>query len=278
MISGRKEFDSTGYLELTGVLSDSLCQGVRDARTRAWTRDLATNDIGSWTPLTSGGRTVPAGGCPLDRLDPGAVLRLIGSPAVLSAVRPIAGEDAIPAIVWSLQKHCGDGHEIRWHQDTVYDRAYRVVTVGYHIDPVGASERLCVVPGTQAAAQDMDRLEELIAERNVPVVSLEAGAGDVLIHDSMLVHGSAARTEPGARLSIYVEFRSAAHVRDTESGMDDWIEARRALLTLAERLAADRRDPSEEERRVVAHAAELRRNGGVRNQSFREPATPIGLS
>lgn len=274
MTSSVAAFDETGYLTLPAALPADLRDAVRDAWHRGWARDRDGINAGAWVPMKIGDRTVPAGGDPLKLLESGPVLRLIAQPPVLSAVRSIVGADALPAITWSLKKRGGDGHVIRWHQDSLYESPYRVVTVGFHIDGVAPSETLYVVPASHTAAQDMDRVEAAIAAGDLEVRRLPAAAEDVLIHDSMLVHGSAARTEPGSRLTIYVEYRSAAHILNTEDGVEDWVAARRALVALAERLVAEQRDPDAGEVEIVDRVNTLHRVSGMRNQSFRDVDVP----
>ncbi len=272
MTTARTTFDASGYLLLSGILSLSARRDLCAACKSAWSHDRAAGLIDQWAPFTVDGRPLPSGCDPLERLPAGPVLRLIGQPRVLSAVRAIAGADALPSLVWTLQKNGGDGHLIRWHQDTVEDRNQRVLTVGYHLDAMAPSETLTIVPGTQHAAQDMDALEAALADGSRATERLSVGAGDVLIHDAMLVHASAPRREPGARLTLYAEFRSAAPILAGERGMEEWVEARQDLLTLAERLCAEGRDPRDRESEIVARAVARVRHPGMRNQSFRPMA------
>jgi len=270
----QERFESTGYHHVPGALDDRTRHAVRGAWDDAWSRDRCGPEADAWAVLLAAGQTVPSGCDPLTRLSPGPILRMIGDRAVLGIVRSLVGEDAVPSVVWSLEKHAGDGNAMRWHQDAVYDRIYRVVTVGYHIDATAPSERLHVLPGSQCAAQDMDRVEDTIRQGTAAVATIESEAGDVLVHDAMLVHGSAPRAEPGSRLTIYVEYRPAAYVLAREPGTEAWVDARQALLALAEELARTGREPAPEDRVTIDRAITIDRRPEGRNQSFKGSAAP----
>jgi hypothetical protein len=85
----------------------------------------------------------------------------------------------------------------------------------------------------------------------------------------MTVHGSPEETDAPGRLTVYVEFRSARHVLETETGMGDWVQARRRLLALADRISSGEEVPSDTLRSIVTTAQSIRRAPGMRNQSYR---------
>ncbi len=135
-----------------------------------------------------------------------ASLELLGSPQVLGVAESLCGSDFVPtyeAMVFK-QEGCED---IKWHQDAVHPRRYRIFNFDLYLDPSrSGAGALRVVPGSQEQSQDVCKVADEWQWNPPGVVEVELEAGDVLLHDVMLVHGSP-RIEGGAlRRTISVSY------------------------------------------------------------------------
>ena len=81
-------------------------------------------------------------------------------------------------------------------------------------------------------------------------------AGDVLVHDDMVVHGSPPATGNALRRTIYLEFRPARSILEDGPWTPEWMHARLRLLPLA--LAERSRWVADAERYEWRISSELR--------------------
>ena len=64
-----------------------------------------------------------------------------------------------------------------------------------------------------------------------------ARAGDILVQDMMVLHGSAPKRSPGARRTIYIEMRPVAGITESNVQSDQWAELRQRWMGLVARRA-----------------------------------------
>lgn len=164
-------------------------------------------------------------------------LEVLGLPALIAAARSLCGEGEVISTYESLLvKEDGDNQLIPWHQDALYDRSYRVITAGIYLDD---SRRdggcLLVLPGSQHQKQDICAHTERYGYNAADLCAVEVNAGDILLHDAMVVHASAPVTSPVRRRTVYFEFRSAEEQRKDGFQTKEWIEKRLQLQELAAR-------------------------------------------
>lgn len=57
-------------------------------------------------------------------------------------------------------------------------------------------------------------------------------AGDILVQDMMILHGSPPKRSPGTRRTIYVELRPVEGVLESEAQSEQWVELRRRWMGL----------------------------------------------
>jgi hypothetical protein len=137
-------------------------------------------------------------------------------------------------------KNAGDGAPIHWHQDAVHPRTWRIYNVDIYLDDSRAGEgALRVVPGTHRGKADICALEEGHGWDIPGSTEVALSAGDVLIHDVMIVHGSPPVTGNALRRTIYYEFRAAEEIEAEGPWDREWIDARLRLMPLALRAHAD---------------------------------------
>lgn len=69
------------------------------------------------------------------------------------------------------------------------------------------------------------------------VVEQPARAGDILVQDMMILHGSQPKRSPGVRRTIYVELRPVAGILESGKQSESWAELRRRWMGLVLRRA-----------------------------------------
>ncbi|BCM88941.1 hypothetical protein IAD21_00783 [Abditibacteriota bacterium] len=161
-------------------------------------------------------------------------LELLGSPQVLGVIESLCGHNFVPTYEAMVFKMPGDGEVIPWHQDAVFPHKYRAFNFDLYLD---ASRQgggaLHVIPGTQHQGQDICQIAEQHGWNPPGMITVEMEAGDVLIHDDMVVHGSPRAEGAQLRRTIYFEFRSIEHILEEGPWDRDWIDKRMRLVPLA---------------------------------------------
>jgi hypothetical protein len=109
-----------------------------------------------------------------------------------------------------------------------------------------------VVPGSQRGPADICALTEH-DHWNLPgAIEVELRPGDVLVHDTMIVHGSPATQGNALRRTIYYEFRPAEQILSEGPWDAGWVDTRLRLVPLGLRAYAERPDKAEEYRWQIA--------------------------
>lgn len=160
-------------------------------------------------------------------------LSLLGDPRVLGVAESLCGPNFVPTYESMVFKMTGDGEAIRWHKDAVHSRRWRVFNFDLYLDESrkGAGA-LRVIPGSQTRAMDMCRLEQEHGWDHPDAIDVEMEPGDVLLHDTMVIHGSARALGSRLRRTIYYEFRAAEMIRAEGPWDEEWIRRRMALVPL----------------------------------------------
>lgn len=162
-----------------------------------------------------------------------ASLELLGSPAMLGIAESLAGPAFVPTYESLVFKEQGDGAAIAWHQDAVHPRKHRIFNIDVYLDRSLRDEgALRVVPGSQHEPVDICALTEAHGWDLPGAVPVELEPGDVLVHDVMLVHGSAPVTGNRLRRTLYYEFRAAEQILDEGPWDSEWVQRRARLIPL----------------------------------------------
>lgn len=163
-----------------------------------------------------------------------ASLELLGCPQMLAVAESLCGPNFVPTYESMVFKQEGDGEVIRWHQDAIHPRRYRIFNFDLYLDPSRASAgALRVIPGTQTKKQDFCNLTEPYGWEIPAAIEVEMEPGDVLLHDVMLAHGSPATRGKALRRTIYYEFRAAEEIVEDGPWDRTWIDQRLRLVPLA---------------------------------------------
>ena len=142
-------------------------------------------------------------------------LRLYGHPDLLSVAAAVNGDDFVPFNEVTFLKEPGLGVSVAWHQDgtTHWDspdwhqgkHGFNFMAQIYGSTP---SNGVWVVPGTHKQGKvDIKALvEESGSERISTAVPMVCDAGDVVISNRQLVHGSFANTSEERRVTLNMGF------------------------------------------------------------------------
>jgi hypothetical protein len=167
---------------------------------------------------------------------PDAVLDLLACPVMMAIARDLCGSDAVPLQCDAVFKHKHPESEILWHQDALHSRKFPYLNVGIYLDDADIGDG-CInfVTNSQHETQDIGKLVGKYG-RDIPdMVSVPAKAGDLLIHDMMILHRSQMKRDNGVRRTIYVEMRPATAVLDQGAQSKKWMELRRRWMGIVVR-------------------------------------------
>ncbi len=165
------------------------------------------------------------------------------NPKLLSLVEDIYGPEFVPFAESIVIKMPENGSSFANHQDGQrFDLQDRGLNVGIYLQP-STEQNGClrVVPGSQRNGKvDVDAIvarDGSILSDSLPV---EAEAGDVVIHDRSVIHGSLPNESPDLRVTVYFGFHRLDSI---EAIHDDGHIRRRAQaigLCIHERQASGR--------------------------------------
>ncbi len=160
-------------------------------------------------------------------------LALLATPAMLAVAQRICGEGAVPLQIDILYKHQHPHPVINWHQGAQHSRAYPYLNIGIYLDDAPAGDGcLRYVPGTQHQLHDIQGLSAEHGWAIPGVVEQPARAGDILVQDMMILHGSEPKRSPGCRRTIYVEIRPSMGITESGAQSKEWGELRRQWMAL----------------------------------------------
>jgi len=166
------------------------------------------------------------------------VLELLACPALMAVARELCGRGVVPLQFDIVYKQQHPHPVILWHQGAPHPRGYPYLNVGIYLDDADPDDG-CVryVPGSQHELQDIQGLSEEHGWDIPGAVEQPAKAGDVLVQDMMILHGSPPKRSPGVRRTIYVELRPAAGAAESAAQTEEWIELRKRWMGMIVRRA-----------------------------------------
>ena len=233
-------FDENGYLILRGWIQGSLLTRLQEAAS-AWIQQGLDQQIREDFPTNQDfvfrethGKQVMFRVDYLHNKGYSASLELLGSPQVLAIAESLCGVNFVPTYEAMVFKNEGDGAAIRWHQDAVHPRRWRIFNLDLYLDAShqGAGA-LYVVPGTQTHSQPFCNIEQTYGWDVPQAIQVEMEPGDILLHDVMVAHGSPETHGNPLRRTIYYEFRAAEEILAEGPWDRSWIDRRLSLLPLA---------------------------------------------
>lgn len=158
-----------------------------------------------------------------------ASLAVLGSPQVLALAQSLCGEKFLPTVDMLILKNQHDELDLPWHQDLIFDSSkYRVIALGIYLeDALAGDGALKLVKGSHGGLQDIDAIMQ---DSSLEIIEIPAKAGDILIHNPMLVHWSDMLQNQPQRRTLYYEFRPIEQVQDQEQWPVKIIHQRLGIL------------------------------------------------
>ena len=205
-------YNKNGYVKPLDVYSEEEIAGIR-----RYFDDLVNKTI------AAGGNSYSISTAHMKH---GAVYDILTHPAIVDYVADLLGEDVV---AWGSHFFCkmpGDGKDVAWHQDASYWplSPSNAVTVWLAIDDADL-ENGCMkfIAGSQHSGHltyrksdpgDHSVLDQVVdnAEQYGPVVIDDLKAGQVSIHNDLLLHGSDANNSTRRRCGLTLRY-AAADVR-----------------------------------------------------------------
>ena len=143
-------------------------------------------------------------------------LRLYGHPGLLAVAAAILGDDFVPYNEVTFVKEPGLGPSVAWHRDgmTHWDAAdWDMGAHGFNfmtqLYPSTAGNGVWVLPGSHKLPNTVDIKKMVIdngSDRLPDAVPMLCDAGDTIISNRQLVHGSFANSSPDRRVTLNAGF------------------------------------------------------------------------
>ena len=140
-----------------------------------------------------------------------ACLRLYGHPGLLTVAESILGDDFVPYNEVTFVKEPGLGPSVAWHQDGTTHWTAPDWDMGAHgfnfmtqLYPSTAANCVWVLPGSHRRGKaDIKRMvAECGSDRIDGAVPMLCDAGDTIVTNRQMVHGSFANSSPDRRITL----------------------------------------------------------------------------
>ena len=158
---------------------------------------------------------------------------LLAHPYILRSVEKLMGKDFIPTWDATVLKLPGEGIVVPWHRDSRNHCAGEtpIFNVDFYLDD--ADEDTCVwgIPKSQKWSEEKAKplygSEDFSIEGAVPI---PVKAGDVILHNINVLHGSPSNQSDKLRRVVYYEFRTASVEVVKGPHRPDYIPLKQELL------------------------------------------------
>ncbi|CAN5117957.1 hypothetical protein BH10PSE6_BH10PSE6_29460 [soil metagenome] len=184
-----------------------------------------------------------------------ACLRLYGHPGLLAVAASILGDDFVPYNEVTFVKEPGLGPSVAWHQDGTthwtspdWDEGAHGFNFMTQLYPSTAANGVWVLPGSHRRGKaDIKRMvAESGSDRIAGAVPMLCDAGDTIVTNRQMVHGSFANSSPDRRITLNEGFFPRKRVlnvttRRLTGRVETYDEARIAARTRILQIAIDAR-------------------------------------
>ncbi len=216
-------FVQNGYVRLPQLLTEGAYQTITDAIEHIGRNPSDDTSVGWDSSMVS-----VANIDNILRADPATFLPLMGDPLLLSIAEAICGVDFFPVQAFSVIKTLGSTDPILWHQDVLTRPLSKTFMLGIYLDDANDENgALRIIPQSHKSALPICELEKM------PYQSIDMKAGEILIHDLMLVHSSGLLSTSPRRRVVYFEFMSSSQAIEEQIYPTESILSRVGLIPLA---------------------------------------------
>lgn len=158
-------------------------------------------------------------------------LELLSSRAMLTICRELCGRGCIPINMDLVYKQQHPHPIVNWHQDAPHSRAYPFLNIGVYLDDAKAGDGcLRLVPKSHFKHHDIEQLSSSYGWNIPDVVEVPVQAGDIVVHDMMILHGSMPKRSLGVRRTLYLECRPMVAIQDEGRNSHAWLERRKQWM------------------------------------------------
>lgn len=233
-------FRTQGFLVLKNAIPEHLLHELQVSLAEFNDKALAVFGTSSQLPNTSylmdNGTPLLSRVNDLISVSPEKVLDLLASPAMMAIARDLSGPNTIPLQCDALIKHPHPESVVLWHQDAVHPRTFPYLNIGIYLDDAEENDGcLRYVKGSQHQKLDLCSLVKQFGWDIPETEEVPVKAGDILIQDMMVLHGSRKKHKPGVRRTIYVEMRSSEAELGHQVHSEEWIELRKRWMGIVTR-------------------------------------------
>jgi hypothetical protein len=216
-------FVQNGYVRLPQLLTEGAYQTITDAIEHIG-RNPSDDAFVGWDSSMVSVANIDN----ILRADPATFLPLMGDPLLLSIAEAICGVDFFPVQAFSVIKTLGSTDPILWHQDVLTRPLSKTFMLGIYLDDANDENgALRIIPQSHKSALPICELEKM------PYQSIDMKAGEILIHDLMLVHSSGLLSTSPRRRVVYFEFMSSSQAIEEQIYPTESILSRVELIPLA---------------------------------------------
>lgn len=229
------EFKKQGVLHLPNAIPESLLQQwQKQARTLEQDVEQAHSSghqIAGVLIEQGQHRSHLSRYCDIYARDPHLCLDLLACPALIAIARQLCGRGVIPLAMDLLYKQPYPCSQILWHQDAPHSRQSPYLNVGIYLDDAQSGDGcLRCVPGSQHNTHDIEALSEAHGWDIPGTIEVPAKAGDIIIHDAMILHGSPPMFSDKTRRTLYVELRPFSAASDGGPHSENWVALRKQWM------------------------------------------------
>ncbi|WP_435275342.1 phytanoyl-CoA dioxygenase family protein [Psychrobium sp. nBUS_13] len=171
----------------------------------------------------------------IHRHAPLSLLALLTSDQLNHIKSVLCSEDALPTAEMMIFKQALSQAEIPWHQDFIESSsANSIITIGIYLDDSQVGDgNVQFIPGTHNEKQDICRFihgEKSLGE----LTEFDVQAGDIIVHNPMVVHRSGLMQQHQKRRTLYYEFRTQENIQSQSSWPAEFLDVRKKLMAVAE--------------------------------------------
>lgn len=230
-------FRENGFLVIRGVLQNEELKAVQDDMQVLLEKGIqgveGDNDYQYGKGAKTGGNVLKRIEYVVDKSD--AAKALLAHPFILNSVEKLQGNSFIPTWDSMVIKMPNEGIIVPWHRDAERPTGCKddrpIFNMDFYLDSADLKSCLWVIPGsntwTVEASKERCSREGFSTEDAIPV-PLEAG--DAIIHDITVVHGSPSGDGNALRRTVYFEFRPGEIELEFGPHNKDYLKAKQQVL------------------------------------------------
>jgi hypothetical protein len=211
-------FNRDGFVHLPGVISAQELEVLRADSLQiiegGWDKAEDSSDYFHDVLPDSGENVFHRVQYVFPKAQRGSFITLLGQPFILQIVQHLLGDDFLCAAEALVFKMAGNGREVTIHADCdPYDERLSplIFNVDYYLDDSSLENGcLWVAPGTHKMVHQLPKNEVFRGLNFKGMIPLPVKAGDVLLHNVRLIHGSPRSNGGALRRTLYYEFQSIA--------------------------------------------------------------------